>query len=167
MKTCDSRTVAAPENLSKIEISSSRLLVSTKTAGTMTKPPNLVSLSEYSSWSALVESFLYIVNPSLMIPLIEGYEQPQLNGVYKNVSRLTKDEKKLYDLEKKAYVLLTMALPKEIFQFFKSHKRSKALWDALAKRCEGSDQLKRSKRTLLKKQLEVFKCLDNEPLRNW
>ncbi|KAL8265562.1 hypothetical protein R6Q59_023692 [Mikania micrantha] len=63
---------------------------------------------------------------------------------------------------RRASHLLTMALPKEIFQSIKSHKRSKALWDALAKRCEGNDQLKRSKRTLLKKHLEVFKCLDNE-----
>ncbi|KAD3640411.1 hypothetical protein E3N88_29634 [Mikania micrantha] len=124
-------------------LSSLSALLSDYEVGTMTKPPKLVSLNEYSSWSARFESFLSIVNPSLTIPLIEGYEQPQLNGVYKNVSRLTKDEKKLYDLDKKAYALLTMALPKEIFQYF-------------------DDELKRSKRTLLKKQLEVFKCLDNK-----
>ena len=85
-----------------------------------------------------------------------------LNALPKSVSRLTEDEKKAYDLEKKAYALLTMALPKEIHLSFKTHKQSKLLWDALAKRCKGSDQLKRSKRTLLKKQFEVFKCLVNE-----
>ena len=72
-------------------------------AGTMTKPPRLTTLSEYSTWSSRFESFLSIVNPSLMIPIEEGYEQPMLNGLPKNVSRLTEDEKKAYDLEKKAY----------------------------------------------------------------
>ena len=118
-------------------------------AGTMTKLPRLTTLSEYSSWSSRFESFLSIVNPSLMIPIEEGYEQPMLNGLPKRVSRLTEDEKKAYDLEKKAYALLTMALPKEIHLSFKTHKQSKLLWDALAKRCEGSDQLKKKQAYLV------------------
>lgn len=131
-------------------------------AGTMTKPPRLISLSEYSSWSSRFESFLSTVNLSLMIPISEGYTQPLSNGLPNNVSRLMEDERKAYDLEKKVYALLLMALPKEIHQSFKTHKQSKLLWDALTKRCEGSDQLKQSKRTLLKKQLEVLKCLEKK-----
>ncbi|KAD4981968.1 hypothetical protein E3N88_18639 [Mikania micrantha] len=92
------------EDMQKLHESPIRVyaLLTDNEAGTMTKHENLLSMSEYSSWSSRFELFLSIVNPSLTIPMIE------------------------------------------------------------AKRCEGNNQLKRSKRTLLKKQLEAFKCLDNE-----
>ncbi|KAI3810780.1 hypothetical protein L1987_20402 [Smallanthus sonchifolius] len=76
----------------------------------------------------------------MWIPILEGYKHPTHEyldePVPKPLSRLTEEEKKAYDLEKKAH--------------------------ALQKRFEGNNDVKKSKKELLRKQYECFKHLENE-----
>ncbi|KAI3786588.1 hypothetical protein L1987_40373 [Smallanthus sonchifolius] len=55
-----------------------------------------------------------------------------------------------------------MCLPLDIYHTFKKYKTSRDLWEGLAKRCEGSTDIKKSIRELLKKQFSVFKHFDGE-----
>ncbi|KAI3814329.1 hypothetical protein L1987_19080 [Smallanthus sonchifolius] len=82
----------------------------------------------------------------------------------KPVSALSAEEKLLFDREKKAMASISMSLPKEIFHSFKQFKTSKQLWEGLQKRCEGSLDVKKSRKELLKKQFLVFKHFHNETL---
>ncbi|KAI3815562.1 hypothetical protein L1987_15233 [Smallanthus sonchifolius] len=59
---------------------------------------------------------------------------------------------------------ISMSLPKEIYHSFKQFKSSQQLWEALQKRCEGSLDVKKSRKELLKKQFLVFKHFQNESL---
>ncbi|MFS8006915.1 hypothetical protein Hanom_Chr14g01254831 [Helianthus anomalus] len=50
---------------------------------------------------------------------------------------MSKQDKKAYDLEKKAFPILTQALSKEIYHQFVNCTTTKALWDTLKARGEG------------------------------
>ncbi|KAI3744779.1 hypothetical protein L1987_57870 [Smallanthus sonchifolius] len=86
------------------------------------------------------------------------------DNVPKPVSALTTEEKLLFDREKKAMASISMSLPKEIYHSFKQFKSSQQLWEALQKRCEGSLDVKKSRKELLKKQFLFFKHFQNESL---
>ncbi|MFS7997421.1 hypothetical protein Hanom_Chr12g01141571 [Helianthus anomalus] len=63
------------------------------------------------------------------------------------LANLAEQEKKTYDLEKKAFVLLT--------QHF---------WDTLQARVDGNATSRKTRHNLLKKELEGFMCMENKSL---
>ncbi|KAI3776002.1 hypothetical protein L1987_45762 [Smallanthus sonchifolius] len=92
------------------------------------------------------------------------YPQMFNDNVPKLVSALTNEEKLLFDREKKAMASISMSLQKEIYHSFKQFKSSQQLLEALQKRCEGSLDVKKSRKELLKKQFLVFNHFQNESL---
>ncbi|KAI3819600.1 hypothetical protein L1987_13441 [Smallanthus sonchifolius] len=136
---------------------------------TSQKPPKLLNLADYSNWKDRFDQFVSFTDTSLWIPILEGYTHPTYSwmgkdDVPKPVSALTTEEKLLFDREKKAMASISMSLPKEIYHSFKQFKSSQQLWEALQKRCEGSLDVKKSRKELLKKQFLVFKHFQNESL---
>ncbi|KAI3821476.1 hypothetical protein L1987_09044 [Smallanthus sonchifolius] len=137
--------------------------------GTSQKPPKLLNLADYSNWKDRFDQFVSFTDTSLWILILEGYTHPTYSwmgqdDVPKPVSALTTEEKLLFDREKKAMASILMSLPKEIYHSFKQFKSSQQLWEALQKRCEGSLDVKKSRKELLKKQFLVFKHFQNESL---
>ncbi|KAI3825202.1 hypothetical protein L1987_06679 [Smallanthus sonchifolius] len=137
--------------------------------GTSQKPLKLLNLADYSNWKDRFDQFVSLTDTSLWIPILEGYTHPTYSwmgkdDVPKPVSALTTEEKLLFDREKKAMASISMSLPKEIYHSFKQFKSSQQLWEALQKRCEGSLDVKKSRKELLKKQFLVFKHFQNESL---
>ncbi|KAI3802322.1 hypothetical protein L1987_30452 [Smallanthus sonchifolius] len=137
--------------------------------GTSQKPPKLLNLADYSNWKDRFDQFVSFTDTSLWIPILEGYTHPTSSwmgkdDVPKPVSALTTEEKLLFDREKKAMASISMSLSKEIYHGFKQFKSSQQLWEALQKRCEGSLDVKKSRKELLKKQFLVFKHFQNESL---
>ncbi|KAI3810956.1 hypothetical protein L1987_20645 [Smallanthus sonchifolius] len=137
--------------------------------GTSQKPPKLLNLADYSNWKDRFDQFVSFTDTSLWIPILEGYTHPTYSwmgkdDVPKPVSALTTEEKLMFDREKKAMASISMSLPKEIYHSFKQFKSSQQLWEALQKRCEGSLDVKKSRKELLKKQFLVFKHFQNESL---
>ncbi|KAI3725292.1 hypothetical protein L1987_65075 [Smallanthus sonchifolius] len=131
--------------------------------GTSQKPPKLLSLADYPNWKDHFDQFVS------WIPILEGYTHPTYSwmgkdDVSKPVSALTTEEKQLFDREKKAMASISMSLPKEIYHSFKQFKSSQQLWEALEKRCEGSLDVMKSRKDLLKKQFSVFNHFQNESL---
>ncbi|KAI3754719.1 hypothetical protein L1987_54508 [Smallanthus sonchifolius] len=126
-----------------------------------------MNLKDYSNWKSRFENYVNINDTSLWIPISEGYEHPVhlhmgVSDTPKPISALNDDEKKLYDREKKALATLSMCLPLDIYHTFKKFKTSRELWEGLAKRCEGSTYIKKSRKELLKKQFSVFKHFEGE-----
>ncbi|KAI3808308.1 hypothetical protein L1987_24257 [Smallanthus sonchifolius] len=137
--------------------------------GTSQKPPKLLNLADYSNWKDRFDQFVSFTDTSLWIPILEGYTHPTYSwmgkdDVPKPVSALSTEQKLLFDREKKAMASISMSLPKEIYHSFKQFKSSQQLWEALQKRCEGSLDVKKSRKELLKKQFLVFKHFQNESL---
>ncbi|KAI3775882.1 hypothetical protein L1987_45639 [Smallanthus sonchifolius] len=135
--------------------------------GTSQKPPKLLNLADYFNWKDRFDQFVSFNDTSLWIPILEGYTHPTYSWMGKDdvpklVSALTTEEKLLFDREKKAMASISMSLPKEIYHSFKQFKSSQQLWEALQKRCEGSLDVKKSIKELLKKQFLVFKHFQNE-----
>ena len=75
---------------------------------------------------------------------------------------MSAEERKDFDKEKKAYAAITMCLPKDVLSCFKNHTTSYDLWETIAKRFGGNDQLKKSRKDLLKKQFDLFHNIKNE-----
>ena len=124
----------------------------------MANPPVLTSLNDYSSWITYFEKFILVVNPRLKIPIFDGYVHPTFNGVSMSVSRMNVEEKVCYELEKKAFGLLSTSISKEIFQNFKKIRKSKDLWIAIANLCEGCNEQNMSEKTVMKDQIDELKA---------
>ncbi|KAI3773958.1 hypothetical protein L1987_48498 [Smallanthus sonchifolius] len=112
--------------------------------GTSQKPPKLLSLADYRNWNDHFDKFLSFTDTTLWIPILEGYTHltyswMDSDNVPKPASALTTEEKLLFDREKTAMA-------------------------TLQKRCEGSLDVKNSRKELLKKHFLVFKHIQNENL---
>ena len=79
-------------------------------------------------------------------------------------NEMNETDKKAYDLEKKAFLILTQSLHRDIYHQFVYCTITKALWDMLTTRCEGNAQSRKIKHYLLKKEFEGFTCMNNESL---
>ncbi|KAJ0927377.1 hypothetical protein HanRHA438_Chr04g0182161 [Helianthus annuus] len=79
---------------------------------------------------------------------------------------MLENDKKAYELEKKAFATLTQALNKDIYHQFSYCKTTKTLWDALVSRGEGNAAARKSRHDLLKKEFESFQFLENETLND-
>ncbi|KAJ0781489.1 hypothetical protein HanPI659440_Chr06g0249881 [Helianthus annuus] len=100
-----------------------------------------------------------------------GYVSPQIDQTIELVASsaatfadLPEDQKKTYDLEKKAHAILTQALSKDIYHEFVSFKTTKKLWDALKTRGVGNEATRQLRHDLLKKEFDGFTCMDKESL---
>ena len=136
--------------------------------GTPNKPPRFFCNNDYSSWKLRFESFILYNDPDLWTHITERYIQPRVEGSFsgeapfKPIKKLTVEERKEFDQEKKAFAAITMCLPKDVLSCFKNQTTSYDLWEALAKRFGGNDQLKKSRKDLLKKQFDLFDIMKNE-----
>ncbi|XP_022019472.1 uncharacterized protein LOC110919514 [Helianthus annuus] len=116
------------------------LLLSESETGSNNRPPKLNHMNDYPSWKG-----------------------PSTSAGYAN---MLEDDKKAYDLEKKAFAILTQALHKEIYHQFGYCKTTKSLWDALVARGEGNAASRKTRHDLLKKEFESFQFLENETLND-
>ncbi|XP_022040364.1 uncharacterized protein LOC110942909 [Helianthus annuus] len=79
---------------------------------------------------------------------------------------MSDNDKKAYDLEKKAFAILTQALHRDIYHQFAYCTTIKNLWDVLVARGEGNAATRKIRHGLLKKEFEEFLFIENETLNN-
>ncbi|MFS7986205.1 hypothetical protein Hanom_Chr11g01007621 [Helianthus anomalus] len=96
---------------------------------------------------------------------------PKLNHMndypsWKGRSHTYENDKKAYDLEKKAFAILTQAPHKDIYHQFGYCTSTKALWDALVARGDGNAATRKTRHDLLKKEFEAFQFMENETLND-
>ncbi|KAF5812979.1 hypothetical protein HanRHA438_Chr03g0103951 [Helianthus annuus] len=136
--------------------------------GSNNRPPKLNHMNDYPSWkgrfhryvqgqsSELWTCFINACNPALEVAA----------STSAGFTNIPENDKKAYDLEKKAYAILTQALHKGIYHQFSYYKTTKDLWDALVARGEGNAASRKTRHDLLKKEFESFRFLDNETLND-
>ena len=136
--------------------------------GTTNKPPKMMKVENYLTWKDRFQSFIEYQDARMWICIQDGYINPSHD--FEGRQRVTPyvqmqdNDKKMFEAEKRALAAIKMSLPDGIKHTFKKYTTSKEMWDALEKRYEGNEDVKKNKVDLLKKQFAVFKYMKNESL---
>ncbi|KAJ0788288.1 putative transcription factor interactor and regulator CCHC(Zn) family [Helianthus annuus] len=134
--------------------------------GTSTKPPKLNHINDWGWWKERLRTYVQGQGQDLWMCFFTPFEN-ELEVAGSNpetYSTMSDDDKKKFELEKKAFMILTQALHKDIYHQFVYCTTTKSLWDMLTLRCEGNAQSRKIKQELLKKEFEGFTCMENEGL---
>ncbi|KAF5823955.1 putative transcription factor interactor and regulator CCHC(Zn) family [Helianthus annuus] len=123
-------------------------------------------LNEYPGWVERFRTYVLGQNTELWIRFTTDFNQAIEVAASSTATfaDLPEDQKKTYDLEKKAYAILTQALSKDIYHQFVSFKTTKKLWDGLKTRGVGNEATRQLRHDLLKKEFDGFTCMDKESL---
>ncbi|KAL9992588.1 putative peptidylprolyl isomerase [Helianthus debilis subsp. tardiflorus] len=142
------------------------ILLSESETGSLNRPPKLMNLNEYPGWADRFRTYVLGQNTELWIRFTTDFDQAIEIAASSTATfaDLPDDQKKTYDLEKKAYAILTQALSKDIYHQFVSFKTTKKLWDGLKTRGVGNEATRQLRHDLLKKEFDGFACLDKESL---
>ncbi|KAJ0815958.1 putative transcription factor interactor and regulator CCHC(Zn) family [Helianthus annuus] len=142
------------------------ILLSESETGSLNRPPKLMHLNEYPGWVDRFRTYVLGQNTELWIRFTTDFDQAIEVAASSTATfaDLPEDQKKTYDLEKKAYAILTQALSKDIYHQFVSFKTTKKLWDALKTRGVGNEATCQLRHDLLKKEFDGFTCMDKESL---
>ncbi|KAJ0613257.1 putative transcription factor interactor and regulator CCHC(Zn) family [Helianthus annuus] len=125
-------------------------------------------MNDYPSWKGRFHTYVQGQSTELWTCFINAVN-PALEtaaSTSAGYANMLEDDKKAYDLEKKAFAILTQALHKEIYHQFGYCKTTKSLWDALVARGEGNAASRKTRHDLLKKEFESFQFLENETLND-
>ena len=144
------------------------ILLTDNETGNSSKAPRLMSLDDYSHWKHRFETHINGIDTNLWLKIEEGYTRPlhEVTGYPIEVSRLNEAQRKDYDLEKKAYAILSQSIPKDIIHHFHQCTTSSMLWYALQARNEGNANLRKTQANALKKEFGSFNHVGNESLND-
>ncbi|MFS7898054.1 hypothetical protein Hanom_Chr00s015855g01755171 [Helianthus anomalus] len=142
------------------------ILLSESETGSLNRPPKLMHLHEYPGWAGRFKTYVLGLNTELWIRFTTDFDQAIEVAASSTATfaDLPEDQKKTYDLEKKAYAILTQGLSKDIYHQFVSFKTTKKLWDGLKTRGVGNEATRIMRHDLLKKEFDGFTCMDKESL---
>ncbi|KAF5795140.1 putative transcription factor interactor and regulator CCHC(Zn) family [Helianthus annuus] len=131
--------------------------------GTTQKPPKLMSIEEYYGWKDRFENWVQANHLRSWECILKKYVLPRTDlQVLKELSEFTDQERVMYKAEKMMISLLQQAIKEDIFILLQHDKTAKSIWDALKVKFEGSENMIKSKKALLKKEFDLFSSLPGE-----
>ncbi|KAM0009599.1 hypothetical protein Hdeb2414_s0087g00785701 [Helianthus debilis subsp. tardiflorus] len=131
--------------------------------GTLQKPLKLMSIEEYYGWKDRFENWVQANHLRSWECILKKYVLPRTDlQVIKELSEFTDQEREMYKAEKMMISLLQQAIKEDIFILLQHDKTSKSIWDALRVKFEGSENMIKSKKALLKKEFDLFSSLPGE-----
>ncbi|KAJ0767525.1 putative transcription factor interactor and regulator CCHC(Zn) family [Helianthus annuus] len=131
--------------------------------GTTQKPPRLMSIEEYYGWKDRFENWVQANHLRSWECILKKYTLPRTDlQVVKEISEFTDQERAMYRAEKMMISLLQQAIKEDIFILLQHDKTAKSIWDALRVKFEGSENMIKSKKALLKKEFDLFSSLPGE-----
>ncbi|KAJ0488129.1 hypothetical protein HanHA300_Chr12g0429571 [Helianthus annuus] len=144
------------------------LLISESETGSNNRPPKLNHMNDFQSWKNRFHTYVQGQSTDLWTCFINAFNTnlETAASTSEGYANMLENDKKAYELEKKAFATLTQALNKDIYHQFSYCKTTKALWDALVARGEGNAAARKSRHDLLKKEFESFQFLENETLND-
>uniref|UniRef100_A0A251SRW4 Uncharacterized protein n=1 Tax=Helianthus annuus TaxID=4232 RepID=A0A251SRW4_HELAN len=134
------------------------LLISESETGSNNRPPKLNHMNDFPSWKNRFHTYVQGQSTDLWTCFINAFNTnlETAASTSEGYANMLENDKKAYELEKKAFATLTQALNKDIYHQFSYCKTTKALWDALVARGEGNAAARKSRHDLLKKEFESF-----------
>ncbi|KAJ0726053.1 putative transcription factor interactor and regulator CCHC(Zn) family [Helianthus annuus] len=134
--------------------------------GTMQKPPKLMNIEEYKGWEGRFENWVQANYLDAWECVETKYIRP-LNSDEEPVpiKDLRDDERKKYKNEKMMLSLLQQAVKEDIMVLLQHNGTSYSIWKALRSKFRGSEEMVKSKKSLLKKEFDLFRGLKSESTR--
>ncbi|KAF5777851.1 hypothetical protein HanXRQr2_Chr12g0540571 [Helianthus annuus] len=130
---------------------------------TTQKPPRLMSIEEYYGWKDRFENRVQANHLRSWECILKKYVLPETElHVTKELSEFTDQKRIMYKAEKMMISLLQQAIKEDIFILLQHDKTAKSIWDALKVKFEGSENMIKSKKALLKKEFDLFSSLPGE-----
>ncbi|KAJ0472276.1 putative transcription factor interactor and regulator CCHC(Zn) family [Helianthus annuus] len=134
--------------------------------GTMQKPPKLMNIEEYKGWEGRFENWVqanYLdawecVETKYVRPLNDDEEPVPIKDLTANARKKYKDEKMMLSL-------LQQAVKEDIMVLLQHNGTSYSIWKALRSKFRGSEEMVKSKKSLLKKEFDLLCGLKNESTR--
>ncbi|KAM0034614.1 putative RNA-directed DNA polymerase [Helianthus debilis subsp. tardiflorus] len=144
------------------------LLISESETGSNNRPPKLNHMNDFPSWKSRFHTYVQGQSTDLWMCFVNAFNEnlESRASTSEGYANMLEDDKKAYELEKKAFATLTQALSKDIYHQFSYCKTTKALWDCLIARGEGNAAARKSRHDLLKKEFDSFQFLENETLND-
>ncbi|KAF5787411.1 putative transcription factor interactor and regulator CCHC(Zn) family [Helianthus annuus] len=131
--------------------------------GTTQKPPKLMSIEEYYRWKDRFENWVQANHLRSWECILKRYVLPRTElQTKKQISEFNDKEREMYRAEKMMISLLQQVIKEDIFVLLQHDKTSKSIWDALKVKFEGSENMIKSKKALLKKEFDLFTSLPGE-----
>ncbi|KAM0008767.1 putative transcription factor interactor and regulator CCHC(Zn) family [Helianthus debilis subsp. tardiflorus] len=131
--------------------------------GTMQKPPKLMNIEEYKGWEGRFENWVqanYLdawecVETKYVRPLNDDEEEVAIKD-------MSADDEKKYKNEKMMLSLLQQAVKENIIVLLQHNRSSYSIWKALRSKFVGSQEMVKNKKSLLKKEFDLFRGLKTE-----
>ena len=138
--------------------------------GTNNKPPMLVR-SEYNIWQRRMSHVLAQQNTGCWksvifgphVPMVPSTEDPKVQEPKKLENYSDQDFQKI-ELDAKAFSIVAMALPNDIYAGLLHCNSAKELWDALKEQFGGTEEVIENNREILNQQYETFSHVKGESL---
>ncbi|KAF5757572.1 putative transcription factor interactor and regulator CCHC(Zn) family [Helianthus annuus] len=131
--------------------------------GTMQKPPKLMNIEEYKGWEGRFENWVqanYLdawecVETKHVRPTNDDEEEIAIKD-------MSIDDKKKYKDEKMMLSLLQQVVKEDIMILLQHNGSAYSIWKALKSKFVGCQEMVKNKKSLLKKEFDLFRGLKNE-----
>ncbi|KAJ0567529.1 hypothetical protein HanIR_Chr06g0285901 [Helianthus annuus] len=128
--------------------------------GAMQKPPKLMNIKEYKGWEGRFENWVQANYLDAWECVETKYVRPMNDDeeviAIKDTSA---DDKKKYKNEKMMLSLLQQVVKEDIMVLLQHNGSSYSIWKALRSKFVGSQQMIKNKKSLLKKEFDLFRGL--------
>ncbi|KAJ0699178.1 hypothetical protein HanRHA438_Chr10g0436601 [Helianthus annuus] len=131
--------------------------------GTMQKPPKLMNIKEYKGWEGRFENWVQANYLDAWECVETKYVRPT-NDDEKVIAikDMSAEDKRKYKNEKMMLSLLQQAVKEDIMVLLQHNGSSYSIWKALRSKFVGSQEMIKNKKSLLKKEFDLFRGLKNE-----
>ncbi|KAF5784886.1 hypothetical protein HanRHA438_Chr10g0434661 [Helianthus annuus] len=131
--------------------------------GSQEKPPKLMKVEDYNWWKNRFEGWVKAFAPESWLKLVSEYKAPEKEGgELIDEKDFTEKDIKNVVAEYRMITLIKQSVREDIISLLEQEKTSKRLWEALEKKCVGSNEIVKNKKKLLRKEFDVFSCMKNE-----
>ncbi|KAJ0871203.1 hypothetical protein HanRHA438_Chr11g0509491 [Helianthus annuus] len=131
--------------------------------GSQQKPPKLIKIGDYNWWNNQFEGWVKAFASESWLKLKYGYTEPvKEGGELVNKKEFTELDVKNIVAENKMITLIKQSVREDIISLLEEEKTSKSLWEALERKCVGSNEIVKNKKKLLRKEFDLFGCMKNE-----
>ncbi|KAJ0948479.1 putative transcription factor interactor and regulator CCHC(Zn) family [Helianthus annuus] len=131
--------------------------------GTTQKPPKLLDIDDFSGWAERFGNWVEAYHLDAWEHTEVQYFRPLGSDREKIPIRdLSADEKKKYKDEKLMVSLLQQAIKEDILILLQHNGSAYSIWTELEAKFLGSDDMLKNKKSLMKKEFDLFRGLRNE-----
>ncbi|KAF5813971.1 hypothetical protein HanXRQr2_Chr03g0105091 [Helianthus annuus] len=134
--------------------------------GTTQKPPKLLDIDDFSGWVDRFGNWVEAYHLDAWEHIEVEYSRPLGNNkVNIPIRELSAEEKKKYKDEKLIISLLQQAIKEDIFILLQHNGSACSIWNELESKFLGSDDMLKNKKSLMKKEFDLFRGLRNESIK--